>query len=54
MLNLPGQSNDPRSPHYRDQYAPWCAGRMLPMPFSRAAVDAAARRRTTLQPEDRA
>lgn len=49
-LNLPGQSADPASPHYRDHYAPWITGRMQPMPFSRAAVDAAAVRRTTLIP----
>ena len=51
MLNLPGQSNDPRSPHYRDHYAPWIAGDMLPMLFSRAAVEARAERRTVLQPQ---
>ncbi len=50
MLNLPGQSNDPRSPHYRDHYAPWIAGDMLPMLFSRAAIEARAERRTLLQP----
>ena len=50
MLNLPGQSNDPRSPHYRDQYAPWIDAQMQPMPFSRAAVDAQAATRTLLQP----
>ncbi|AJP74416.1 penicillin acylase family protein [Sphingomonas hengshuiensis] len=50
MLNLPGQSNDPRSPHYRDQYRPWAAGAMQPMPFTRAAVDAVAAARTTLRP----
>lgn len=50
MINLPGQSNDPRSPHHRDHYAPWIGGDMLPMPFSRAAVDAAAERRTVLTP----
>ena len=50
MLNLPGQSNDPRSPHYRDQYAPWIAGRMQPMLFSRAAVDAHVADRKTLRP----
>ena len=52
MLNLPGQSNDPRSPHYRDQYAPWIAGKMQPMLFSRAAVDAHVERRVTLRPQD--
>jgi len=50
MLNLPGQSNDPASAHYRDQAAPWADGRPLPMPFSRAAVDAAARTHTVLRP----
>ncbi|ATY32247.1 penicillin acylase family protein [Sphingomonas psychrotolerans] len=51
MLNLPGQSNDPRSPHHRDQYAPWIAGAMQPMLFSRAAVDARAAGRTMLVPK---
>jgi penicillin amidase len=51
MLNLPGQSNDPRSPHYRDQYEPWIEGRMQPMLFSRAAVDARAEARTKLVPK---
>ncbi|UZK69436.1 penicillin acylase family protein [Sphingomonas sp. S1-29] len=51
-LNLPGQSADPRSPHYRDHYAPWITGRMLKLPFSRGAVDADARGRTMLVPGD--
>ena len=50
MLNFPGQSNDPGSPHYRDQYAHWIAGEMQPMLFSRAAVNAHAARRTLLRP----
>jgi penicillin amidase len=50
MLNFPGQSNDPRSPHYRDQYAHWISGEMQPMLFSRAAVDARATSRTILRP----
>lgn len=53
FLNLPGQSNDPRSPYYRDQYAPWIEGRMLPMLFSRAAIDARVARRTTLKGKSR-
>ncbi|PZQ62986.1 MAG: penicillin acylase family protein [Sphingomonas taxi] len=48
MLNLPGQSGDPRSPHYRDHYAPWIAGAMQPLLFSRAAVEANATARTIL------
>ena len=50
FLNLPGNSNDPRSPHYRDLYAPWIAGEMLPLLFSRAAIDARATGRTILRP----
>ena len=50
LLNLPGQSNDPRSPHFRDHYGPWARGEMLPMLFSRAAVDARAVGRTRLRP----
>lgn len=50
MLNLPGQSGDPRSPHSRDQVGAWAAGAMQPMPFSRAAVEAAAVSRVTLAP----
>ncbi|HEU4968012.1 penicillin acylase family protein [Sphingomonas sp.] len=51
MLNFPGQSNDPRSPHYRDQYLPWIHGNMQPMLFSRAAVDAHAASRMVLRPK---
>ncbi|HVJ02172.1 MAG TPA: penicillin acylase family protein [Sphingomonas sp.] len=51
MLNLPGQSIDPRSPHHRDQYRPWIEGKMRPMLFSRAAVDAHAAGRTVLRPD---
>jgi penicillin amidase len=53
MLNLPGQSNDPRSRHHADQYGLWSAGHMQQMPFSRAAVDARATRRTILTPSTR-
>jgi penicillin amidase len=50
MLNLPGQSNDPRSPHHGDFYRPWIKGEMQPMLFSRAAVEAHAVGRTVLRP----
>ncbi|WP_034156791.1 penicillin acylase family protein [Sphingomonas sp. ERG5] len=50
MLVLPGQSNDPRSPHYRDLYDPWLRGEMQPLLFSRTAVDAHAAARTVLRP----
>lgn len=54
MLNLPGQSIDPRSPHYRDQYEPWIRGQMRPMLFSRAAVDAQATARMVMRPRESA
>ncbi len=41
-VNAPGQSGDPRSPHY-DALAPkWAAEEYVPMLYSREAVDAAA------------
>lgn len=48
MLNLPGQSADPGSPHYSDYYAPWVAAAMQPMLFSKQRIDAHAINRTTL------
>lgn len=49
-LNMPGQSGDPRDPHYRDMYQPWIEGRMQPMIYTAASVDAAVTVRTTLLP----
>ncbi|TIL82765.1 MAG: penicillin acylase family protein, partial [Mesorhizobium sp.] len=50
VLLLPGQSADPRSPHYRDFYSVWLSGTMQPLRFSRAAVDESAVARTLLTP----
>ncbi len=41
-INAPGQSGDPRSPHYDDLAPLWAAGDYVPLLYSRAAVDAAA------------
>ena len=41
-INAPGQSGDPRSPHYADLAPRWAAGEYVPMLFSQQAVDAAA------------
>ncbi|BCH28272.1 penicillin amidase [Mesorhizobium sp. L-8-10] len=49
-INTPGQSGDPRSPHYADLAPIWAAGDYVPMLYSRAAVDAAAVRTIRLQP----
>jgi penicillin amidase len=51
MSILPGQSIDPRSPHYRDRYASWARGEMQPMLFNRAVVDAGSASRVTLKPK---
>ena len=48
--NTPGQSGDPRSPHYRDLFPRWAAGGYVPLPFSRAAVERRTERREVLRP----
>lgn len=50
-LNFPGQSADPKSPHYADFLPVWLRGAMQPLSFSTHSVDAAAVHRTTLRPE---
>jgi penicillin amidase len=50
MTNVPGESGDPRSPHYRDLVEAWSKGQYHPMPFSRGAVEAAATERILLRP----
>jgi penicillin amidase len=42
MINTPGQSADPDSPHYGDLFPLWARGRYVPMLFSRPAIEAAA------------
>lgn len=49
-VHLPGQSGQPGSRHYDDQLPLWLAGDMHPMPFSRAAVEAAAINRQAFLP----
>jgi penicillin amidase len=49
-LNSPGQSGDPRSPHYRDLFAPAVEGRYVPMLYGREAVMEAAETVITLEP----
>jgi penicillin G amidase len=38
-INTPGQSGDPRSPHYRDLAETWRRGDYVPLLYSRAAID---------------
>jgi penicillin amidase len=50
FLNLPGQSADPKSPHYADMAQPWIEGRMLPLVFTRERVEVEAAGRVYLDP----
>jgi penicillin amidase len=51
MTNVPGESGDPSSPHYSDLIDDWAAGRYHPMPYTRAAVEAATTERILLMPQ---
>jgi penicillin amidase len=48
--SVPGQSGQPLSPHYGDLLALWGEGQYFPLPFSRAAVEAATAEVLTLLP----
>ena len=50
MTNVPGESGNPGTRHYRDLVDDWVAGRYHPLPFSRKAVEAAAEERIVLRP----
>jgi penicillin amidase len=46
-----GQSGNPASPHFNDLYPLWSTGRYHPLPFTRAAVEAAAQSKLDLLPD---
>jgi len=48
-LNSPGQSGDPRSPHYADLFDPWVEGQSFPLAYSRTSVEAVTASRITLR-----
>jgi penicillin amidase len=50
IINSPGQSGDPYSPHYRDLFPLWAAGAYAPLLYSKAAVTAQAERVITVSP----
>ncbi len=50
VVNAPGQSGDPASPHYDDLATLWARGDYVPLLYSRDAVDGAARLRIRLRP----
>ncbi len=49
-VHTTGQSGNPASPHWNDLVHLWSAGRYHPLPFTRAAVEAAAAGTLTLSP----
>jgi penicillin amidase len=50
VMNSPGQSGDPDSPHYADLFEPWSRGEAFPLLYSRERVEAVTERRIHLRP----
>ena len=50
-INAPGQSGDPRSPHYGDLAPLWAKGEYFPMLYSDEAVEKAVEHRIVLSPK---
>lgn len=48
--NSPGQSGDPKDPHYSDLFNPWAEGKYFPVYFSRGKVESAAEKTIRLEP----
>ncbi|MDX3924625.1 MAG: penicillin acylase family protein [Shinella sp.] len=53
-INAPGQSGDPRSPHYGDLAEAWAKGDFVPMLYSKESVEAATEQRMELLPAPQA
>jgi penicillin amidase len=49
-INAPGQSGDPRSPHYSDLAERWSRGEYVPLLYTREAVDSATQQKMILRP----
>ena len=49
-MNNPGQSGDPRNPHYRDLFEPWANDEAFPLLYTRPAILEAAEARIELIP----
>jgi len=48
--NTPGQSGDPKDPHYSDLLNPWLEGHYFPVYYSRAKIESAAEKTIRLVP----
>ncbi len=51
VINTPGQSGDPSSPHYQDLYPLWAAGKYVPLLYSYKAVKRATSSILRLRPQ---
>jgi penicillin amidase len=51
VVNTPGQSGDPSSPHYKDLFPMWAAGQYAPLLYSREAVESATETVLKLSPK---
>jgi len=51
VMNSPGQSGDPASPHYADLFALWAADGAVPLLYSRDRIEAVAQERVRLVPQ---
>jgi penicillin amidase len=49
-INAPGQSGDPRSPHYANLFSQWAADEVVPLLYSRERIEATAEKRIVLRP----
>ncbi|HEX9625021.1 MAG TPA: penicillin acylase family protein, partial [Streptosporangiaceae bacterium] len=54
VMNSPGQSGDPASPHYADLFALWAADGAVPLLYSRDRIEAVAQERIRLVPRESA
>ena len=50
VMNSPGQSGDPSSPHYADLFGPWAAQEAFPLLYRRDRIEAVAEQRIRLVP----
>ncbi len=48
--NSPGQSGDPKNPHYSDLFGPWAEGKYFPVNFSRAKIELVSEKTIRLEP----
>jgi penicillin amidase len=51
-MNAPGQSGDPRSPHYADLFQEWAQDSAFPLLYSREKIEAANEQRIVLVPKE--